>query len=195
MLGLRTPGAEPDDRSPAAQDVERGNQLREVRNMAKRDRADEHAEANSVGHGRHVGECRVALEHRVPRPPDLRDLDQMIHHPEAVEPDVFGIACDSRRASLRSPSTRLPSRTWTRAARIGVRREVRLRPLAYRRAERHRRPGGVGRCAPARVRSRGSTLRRRGRPPAPSSPSGRSPLRARDDRDRDRAACIPPPRW
>ena len=94
VLALKPGRAEAAHRAPAAQHVERGDDLREVREVAVRDAGDERAEADRLGHAREVAERRVALEHVLPLAPDLRDLQQVVHDPEAGEAGLLGRAGD-----------------------------------------------------------------------------------------------------
>ena len=94
MLALEPRRAEAAHRAPAGQDVERRDDLREVREVAVRDAGDERAEADALGHAGEVAERRVALEHVLPLAPDLRDLQEVVHDPEAREAGLLGGARD-----------------------------------------------------------------------------------------------------
>ena len=121
-------------------------------------------------HAGEVAERRVALEHVLPLAPDLRDLDEVVHHPQAREAGLLGGARDvgqrrprsspgcpgqSKRESCRPKSSVIGSSCW-RAAACG----------AVRNGGRHeRRPG------PARARRRSPRPRARRRRRAAASRS------------------------
>ncbi len=84
-----------------------------------------------------VGECRPALEHVLPRRPHLRDLAEVIHHPQRVEAGPLGPSSD-----VAQPLTEL-----ARSARPGEAGELQSEAQARasrgddrgRRGHRHRR--------------------------------------------------------
>src|SRR5215217_5024218 len=90
VLALEPGRADPAQRAAARQHVERRDDLREVGDVAVRDAGDERAEPDPLRHSGEVGERRVAFEHVVPLAPDLRDLEEVVHHPEAREARLLG---------------------------------------------------------------------------------------------------------
>ena len=150
---------------------------------------DERAEPDPLGHAGEVAERRVALEHVLPLAPDLRDLEEVVHHPQAREAGLLGRARDvgerrravvagwpgqSKRETCRPNSSVIGSSCWRAAASGAVRNA-----------------GGTSSTGPARVHGRRSPRRRarsatpaglaqlaRRRPwPAPGAPRAR--LRSR----------------
>ena len=154
VLALEPARAEPAQRAPAGDDVERRHQLRQVREVAVGDAGDQRAEPDPRRHAREVAERRVALEHVLPLAPDLRDLDEVVHQPQRAEARVLGRARDVRqRRRGRAP----PSRSARSAARTRA-------PAA---------PPPAAPPRPARPGTRAARAR-----PAPPPPRPRSPRRA-----------------
>ena len=101
------PEPEPADRSTVRQHVERGDGVGEHGRMAQERRRDEHAEPDPLGDAGQPGERRVRLRQVLPRRTDLRDLAQVIHHPNVLDsgrlglgddpPEVLGEACRTAR--------------------------------------------------------------------------------------------------
>ena len=59
------------------------------------DAADHQPQSRPLGVGGHEPEGRHALEHRFLDPPVAPDLEEMVHQPDRVEPDVVRLADDS----------------------------------------------------------------------------------------------------
>ena len=93
-LRLVPGGADPQDRTTRRHDVERGDDLRQVRGVAVGDARHQRAERDARRPGRHAREHGVGLEHRFARRSDVRDLVVVIHHPERVEARVLRGAGD-----------------------------------------------------------------------------------------------------
>ena len=110
VLALEPGGAESAHGAPAGDDVERREDLGEVAEVAVRDAGDERAELHPLGHAGEVAERRVALEHVLPLAADLRDLQEVVHHPQARE------AGAPRRRGRRPPAW-MPSSRDGRASR------------------------------------------------------------------------------
>src|SRR5215207_9211555 len=109
---LAVPGdAEAARRSPAAQNVDGGDDLAQVRDIAVRDAGDKGSEPPALGDGGQVSERRPALEEVLPRPPDLRDLPEVIHHPDGIEAGFLG-----GRGDAAQPCRRLGGPTGPRVA-------------------------------------------------------------------------------
>ena len=117
VLALEPGGAEAAHRAAAGEHVERRDDLRQVGDVAVRDAGDERARGGSARHAGEVAERRVALEHVLPLAPDLRDLEDVVHDPEAREAGLLGGARDGRRARPRSSAGCPASRSGRPAAR------------------------------------------------------------------------------
>ena len=129
VLPLEPRRAEAALRPPARQHVERGHGLAEVRHVPERDAGDERADRDPLGVGCHMGERHHGLEDVVPRPPDLGNLDRVIHDPDRRESCGLGRRPRSgpagRRSRSGSPSkandeTWRPNRSRSRSARAGL---------------------------------------------------------------------------
>ena len=88
---LREPtDTEPTHRPTGRKHVERGDLLGEYRRMMPEGRRHEHTEPNPLGRGRQPRQRGVRLGQVRPCGTDLRDLAQVIHHPQLVDPGRFG---------------------------------------------------------------------------------------------------------
>ena len=134
--------------------------------VAVGDAGDERAEPDPLGAGGEVGQRRLALEHVVPRPADLRDLPEVVHDVDRVEAGGLG----ARRPMLAQPLA-------------GRRRAAGRDELAEVQAEPQ--PGRVARAAGARPRRP-----RRTAPPPPAPAPARAPRRT----PRPAAGRAPPAR-
>src|ERR671914_1291045 len=85
VLALEPGRAEPTQRPAAGEHVEGGQDLPEVGDVAVADPGHERAQPDALRHAGQVGERGVALEHVLPLPPDLGDLQEVVHHPQAPE--------------------------------------------------------------------------------------------------------------
>jgi hypothetical protein len=85
VLALEPGGADATDRAAAREYVECRDDLCEVRDVAVRDPSDERPQPETLRDAGEVPERRVALEHVLPLPADLRDLEEVVHQPEALE--------------------------------------------------------------------------------------------------------------
>jgi hypothetical protein len=94
MLALEPRRAQAAHRAPTRQHVERRDDLREVRDVAVGDAGDERPEPDVLGDAREIAEGRIALEHVLPLAPDLRDLQEVVHDPQAREAGRLGRLCD-----------------------------------------------------------------------------------------------------
>ncbi len=54
------------------------------------DPGHEGSQADGRGRGGEIGESRVGLQHRIPGPPHLGDLAEVVHHPQAGEAGRLG---------------------------------------------------------------------------------------------------------
>ena len=90
VLALEPGRPEPAHRAPTGHDVEGRDHFRQVSDVPVGDPGDERAQPDPLGHAGEVAERRVALEHVLPLAPHLRDLDEVVHHPEAREAGLLG---------------------------------------------------------------------------------------------------------
>ena len=111
-----------------------------------------------LGPGRQVGQGGVGLQHRIPGPPDLGDLAEVVHDPQGPETGRLGRGRRWRSASR--PSARR-SRSWKPPGR----RPGRWPGISARSNRRPASPGGALPMGPAGpVRGRGSPRRSPPRP-------------------------------
>jgi hypothetical protein len=108
VLALEPGGPDAAQSASAGEDVERRDDLGEVGDVPVGDARDKRAKPDALRHAGEVGERGVALEHVLPLPPDLRDLHEVIHHPQARKPGVLGRAGHlgerrSRRGRMAGP--------------------------------------------------------------------------------------------
>ena len=120
----------------------------EVREVAVGDAGDERAEPDALGHAREVGERGVALEHVLPLAPDLRDLEEVVHHPQAREARLLGGRADSASAGPVVAGAPRPGEARDLQAEVerhGSSSGARRRPARSRNAggDERRRAGGV----------------------------------------------------
>ena len=102
-----------------------------------------------VGHAGQVAERRVALEHVLPLAPDLRDLEEVVHQPQAREAGLLGGARDlGERGGGRR---RAPGPAEARDLQPELERQRRLLPGARRRRARRGSAGGTSSTGPAAV--------------------------------------------
>ena len=85
VLGLEPARADPVERTPAGDDVERRRDLGVLGRVAVADAGDEQPERDRRRARREAGEHRVALEHPALRRPDRRDLVVVVHHRDRGE--------------------------------------------------------------------------------------------------------------
>jgi hypothetical protein len=91
---------DPEPGPPARQDVERRRRLHPQARQPVVDAADHQTEPRPFRLRRQEAERRPALEHRILGRPNATDLEEVIHHPDRVEPDLVGLVGDptERRA-------------------------------------------------------------------------------------------------
>jgi hypothetical protein len=90
VLDVVPGGADTQDRPAAADDVERRDDLGQVRRVPVRHAGDQGAEPHRRGAGRQRAEQRVGVEHRLGGPAQRRQLEEVVHHPDRVVPRLFG---------------------------------------------------------------------------------------------------------
>jgi hypothetical protein len=92
VLELEPPGADAEHRPPTADDVERGDGLREQRRVAVRVSRDQRGELDPLGARREGAEQRVRLEHRLGRFADAGQLVEVVHDEDGVEAGLVRLA-------------------------------------------------------------------------------------------------------
>ncbi len=112
MLTLEPGRPDPAHGPAAGQHVEGGDHLAEQGHVAVGDPRDERPEPGPVRDRRQVAERGVGLQHRVPLPPHLRDLDEVVHHPQGREARLLG-----RRRHLGEPRPDVGGAAFPREAR------------------------------------------------------------------------------
>ena len=156
---LREP-AQPEatDRPAVRQHVERGDRVGEHGRMTEERRRDEHAEPDPLGDTGQPGERGVRLGQVLPRRTDLRDLAQVVHHPDVLDAGRLGLGDDplevlgevravrpatrSSRAGGRSASDRSRRRGPGRMSPARTAPSPARSPAAYVRRSRRRQCGG-----------------------------------------------------
>ena len=92
---LREPAdTEPAHRPAGGQHVERGDLLGKHRRMMAKCRRHEHAETDALGDRGKPGQRGVRLGQVGPRRADLRDLAEVIHHPDVIDSGGLGVRGD-----------------------------------------------------------------------------------------------------
>ena len=90
MLELKPTGANAERCPPAGYVIERGDRFGQQRGVTVRVTGYEGGEPHGLGV---LGECRkhgVALEHRLVRGPDARQLVEVVHHEHPIEASRLG---------------------------------------------------------------------------------------------------------
>ena len=90
MLGFEPAEPESAHRSATGENVERGDDLAEVGDVAIGDAGHQGSELHPFGHRSEERQCCVALEHVAPGRSEHRYLTEMVHHPDAREPGRLG---------------------------------------------------------------------------------------------------------
>ena len=118
-LVLVPAGADPEGQAPAREDVDGGRGLHEQSGRAEHGAPDEGAEPDPRRDAGKEPEGRVGLEHRLLRsaPSGVGgELEEMVHHPERLEPGLLGglgdvdeVAAESRRAAREAEGGKLQS--------------------------------------------------------------------------------------
>src|ERR1700682_6035213 len=99
-LRLVPGGAEPEPGSPAREDIEGGDGLRQDARLVVNDPRHHGAELGVLGHRGDVAERAVAFEHLVVFGAVHADLPEVIHHPDGVE---AGLVRGARNVAQRAP--------------------------------------------------------------------------------------------
>ena len=164
--------------------------------VAVGDARDQRAEPDPLGHAGEVAERRVALEHVLPLAPDLRDLEEVVHQPEAREARLLGRARDLGERLRRRAVPQPKRETWSPNS-SGSGSAALARRRLRRGEERGRHELDRARAVHAREPLAGERLARRRRPraAAPRRPSPAPASRARGcARARPSPACRRPRR-
>jgi hypothetical protein len=130
VLAAPPPGADATERAPAAQRVEGRDRFGEHAGGTVRHRGHERAEPKSLRPSGEQSERHEWLGNRIPRPTDLRDLDQMVHERDPAEPGRLG-----RRRDRRQPPGGIPAPRELRDLEDELERDRRL-PLRLQRLPR-----------------------------------------------------------
>ena len=180
---------EAEDGAPAADDVERRDDLGQMRRVAIGHAGHHGAQADARGPGRQRAEQRVRIEHRRARAAHRRQLVEVVHHPDRVEPGVLRRRCHRHHAVEEAPGAS--------GVKLGICRPKRMRanlPGRLGRArssparqapqpgQRHRALRGLERAqrraAPAEAAAANATRGSRRSPPASTATVSRSTARA-----------------
>ncbi len=103
VLALPPAGADADEGPAAGERVEGGRGLGGDARRAERHRRDQGAELETGVQAGQQPEGHPRLGDRLPRPADLRDLDQVVHQREPGEPRLVGREGDVRAATPPGP--------------------------------------------------------------------------------------------
>ena len=91
VLLLIPGGADAEVRAPLREDIESGGGLDEDARMAIRDARHQRSQAQMIGAPGDEGQRAPALQHLVFWLANSGDLEEVIHHPEAVESGALGL--------------------------------------------------------------------------------------------------------